>query len=65
MTQDSWGWDLGRNKLYHKGISSAYAATQYPSTIAPSGSIIIQHLQLLQWLIPLMQLNNNGICLFN
>lgn len=30
MSQESWGWDLGRNKLYHKGVSSNYAATQYP-----------------------------------
>jgi SPRY domain-containing SOCS box protein 1/4 len=39
MSQESWGWDLGRNKLYHKGINSVYATTQYPLTAASSGSL--------------------------
>ena len=56
MTQDSWGWDLGRNKLYHKGISSVYAATQYPSTPAStSGSFPSPMTD------PADALNNNGI----
>ena len=40
MNQESWGWDLGRNKLYHKGINSVYAATQYPLTVASSSSLL-------------------------
>jgi len=27
MTEDSWGWDIGRNRLYHKGMTNIYAAT--------------------------------------
>lgn len=38
MNQESWGWDLGRNKLYHKGVNSVYASTQYPSMNASSSS---------------------------
>ena len=37
MNQESWGWDLGRNKLYHKGVNTIYASTQYPST-SPSAN---------------------------
>ncbi|CAF1479245.1 unnamed protein product, partial [Didymodactylos carnosus] len=25
--EESWGWDLGRNKLYHKGVNSVYPST--------------------------------------
>ncbi len=56
MTQDSWGWDLGRNKLYHKGISSAYAATQYPSNT--SGLLSSPSPAMAD---PADALNNNGI----
>lgn len=38
MNQESWGWDLGRNKLYHKGVNSVYASTQYPSMTASSSN---------------------------
>ena len=38
MNQESWGWDLGRNKLYHKGVNSVYASTQYPSMTTSSSN---------------------------
>lgn len=40
MNQESWGWDLGRNKLYHKGVNSVYASTQFPSTAATTASSV-------------------------
>jgi SPRY domain-containing SOCS box protein 1/4 len=58
MTQDSWGWDLGRNRLYHKGISSTYAATQYP----PNASGLLSSPSPTSAMTdPADALNNNGI----
>ncbi|CAF2156456.1 unnamed protein product [Rotaria magnacalcarata] len=55
MNQDSWGWDLGRNKLYHKGVNSVYASTQYPSSssLSPTTTSTLTD--------PADALNNNGI----
>jgi SPRY domain-containing SOCS box protein 1/4 len=62
MTQESWGWDLGRNKLYHKGINSVYASTQYPSNssglLSPSSSTTMTTSTMTD---PADALNNNGI----
>jgi SPRY domain-containing SOCS box protein 1/4 len=55
MNQESWGWDLGRNKLYHKGVNSVYASTQYPS----SGSFTSTNL-LSAMADPADAINNNG-----
>jgi len=60
MTQDSWGWDLGRNKLYHKGINSVYASTQYPSTITNSSGLLSSS-PTSTMTDPADALNNNGI----
>jgi SPRY domain-containing SOCS box protein 1/4 len=57
MNQDSWGWDLGRNKLYHKGVNSVYASTQYPSTAASSDSLTTTS----SITDPADAMNNNGI----
>jgi SPRY domain-containing SOCS box protein 1/4 len=56
MNQESWGWDLGRNRLYHKGISSIYASTQYPLNIGLSTSISTSNIT-----DPADALNNNGL----
>ncbi len=61
MTQDSWGWDLGRNKLYHKGISSAYAATQYPSNTGNASGLLSSPFPTSAMADPADALNNNGI----
>jgi SPRY domain-containing SOCS box protein 1/4 len=60
MTQDSWGWDLGRNKLYHKGINSVYASTQYPSMTASSSGLLSSS-PTSTMTDPADALNNNGI----
>ena len=51
MNQDSWGWDLGRNKLYHKGVNSVYASTQYSSAGSSSPTVTD----------PADAMNNNGL----
>lgn len=62
MNHESWGWDLGRNKLYHRGVSSVYAATQFPlsmsaySNSSPSSTMTTD---------PADALNNNGIAYGN
>jgi SPRY domain-containing SOCS box protein 1/4 len=65
MNQESWGWDLGRNKLYHKGINSVYAATQYPSTTASSSGFLSSFpsssTTASTMADPADALNNNGI----
>lgn len=54
MNQESWGWDLGRNKLYHKGVNTVYPSTQYASTIpSPATTNTITD--------PADAINNNGI----
>jgi SPRY domain-containing SOCS box protein 1/4 len=58
MNQESWGWDLGRNKLYHKGVNSVYASTQYPSVIASSSLPITTTSVMTD---PTDAMNNNGI----
>jgi len=35
----SWGWDLGRNKLYHDSKNSA--GTTYPSLLKPEETFIV------------------------
>jgi SPRY domain-containing SOCS box protein 1/4 len=60
MTQESWGWDLGRNKLYHKGINSVYASTQYPSTPGSSSSLLSSS-PTSSMTDPADALNNNGM----
>ena len=56
---ESWGWDLGRNKLYHKGVPSIYAATQYPFSSSTSNSIGTTSPNTVT--DPADALNNNGI----
>lgn len=58
MNQESWGWDLGRNKLYHKGSNSVYASTQYPSSGSPSPSTSSASSTTTD---PADVLNNNGL----
>ena len=60
MNQESWGWDLGRNKLYHKGVNSIYASTQYPSTVATSSSPLLTTTTSTTT-DPADAINNNGI----
>jgi hypothetical protein len=57
MTQESWGWDLGRNKLYHRGISSVYSSTQYPLTMSGQMPSIVASSTSTD---PADALNNNG-----
>ena len=60
MNHESWGWDLGRNKLYHKGVSSIYAATQYP--LSTSTGTSAHHSTSPNALAdPADAINNNGI----
>jgi SPRY domain-containing SOCS box protein 1/4 len=61
MNQESWGWDLGRNKLYHKGINSVYASTQYPLTTAGSSNLLSPTTASSTMADPADALNNNGI----
>lgn len=62
MNHESWGWDLGRNKLYHKGVSSVYAATQYPLSHALSNSIGSSSASTTTMSAdPADAINNNGI----
>ena len=60
MNQESWGWDLGRNKLYHKGVNSVYPSTQYPSmaTSFSSSSLTTTTSTVTD---PVDAINNNGI----
>uniref|UniRef100_UPI00358EC1C1 SPRY domain-containing SOCS box protein 4 n=1 Tax=Myxine glutinosa TaxID=7769 RepID=UPI00358EC1C1 len=39
-TQDSWGWDLGRNKLYHGG-KAMEAPSSYPSFLGPDEAFAV------------------------
>jgi SPRY domain-containing SOCS box protein 1/4 len=61
MNQESWGWDLGRNKLYHKGVNSVYASTQYPSAAATSASLSPPTTTTSAVTDPADAINNNGI----
>ncbi|UJR08842.1 hypothetical protein I4U23_013096 [Adineta vaga] len=63
MTQESWGWDLGRNKLYHKGINTVYASTQYPLTTPGFPGLLSSTTTTTSSTIadPADALNNNGI----
>ncbi|CAF1162290.1 unnamed protein product [Adineta ricciae] len=61
MTQESWGWDLGRNKLYHKGINSVYASTQNPSTPTNFSGLLPSTTASSTMTDPADALNNNGI----
>jgi SPRY domain-containing SOCS box protein 1/4 len=62
MNQESWGWDLGRNKLYHKGVNSVYASTQYPSTAAASSASLSPSTTNTSAMTdPADAINNNGI----
>ncbi|CAF4589524.1 unnamed protein product [Rotaria sp. Silwood1] len=62
MNQESWGWDLGRNKLYHKGVNSVYASTQYPSSTVTSSSSLLSPTTTTSTLTdPADAINNNGI----
>jgi SPRY domain-containing SOCS box protein 1/4 len=62
MNQESWGWDLGRNKLYHKGLNSVYASTQYPLTIAGSCGLLSSTTASSSTMTdPADALNNNGM----
>ncbi|CAF3799974.1 unnamed protein product [Rotaria sordida] len=62
MNQESWGWDLGRNKLYHKGVNSVYASTQYPSsTVTSSNSLLSPTTTTSTLTDPADAINNNGI----
>jgi len=54
------GLDLGRNKLYHKGINSVYASTQYSSTTT-SSSGLLSPTTTSTIADPVDALNNNGI----
>lgn len=56
---ESWGWDLGRNKLYHKGVPSIYAATQYPFSSSTTNSIGTTSPNAIA--DPADAINNNGI----
>lgn len=38
-TDSSWGWDLGRNKLYHD--SKNYAGVTYPALLKPDETFIV------------------------
>ena len=60
MNQESWGWDLGRNKLYHKGVNSIYASTQYPSTSSSSSSSSSLSNTTTTMTDPADAINNNG-----
>jgi SPRY domain-containing SOCS box protein 1/4 len=62
MNQDSWGWDLGRNKLYHKGVNSVYASTQYPSSSSSSSNALPVHSTTTSSTMtdPADAINNNG-----
>ena len=55
MNQESWGWDLGRNRLYHKGVNSVYACTQYPLASSSLSSTTVSMAD------PADALNNNGM----
>jgi SPRY domain-containing SOCS box protein 1/4 len=61
MNQESWGWDLGRNKLYHKGINSVYASTQFPSFPGSSSGLLSPTTTSSTMTDPADALNNNGI----
>ena len=62
MNQESWGWDLGRNKLNHKGINSVYASTQYPlQTSNMSGLLSSTTTSSCAITDPADAINNNGI----
>lgn len=62
MNQESWGWDLGRNKLYHRGVSSIYAATQYPMSLTANSNSLSSSTMTTD---PADALNNNGIAYGN
>jgi SPRY domain-containing SOCS box protein 1/4 len=57
MNQESWGWDLGRNKLYHKGVNSVYASTQYPLVTTSSSPTTTTSVMT----DPTDAMNNNGM----
>lgn len=57
MTEDSWGWDIGRNRLYHKGLTSIYAATVTTNTTNNCLTSTVAD--------PADALNNNGIVYSN
>jgi SPRY domain-containing SOCS box protein 1/4 len=61
MNQDSWGWDLGRNKLYHKGLNSVYASTQYSSAATSSSNCSSPTTASSAMTDPADAINNNGI----
>lgn len=61
MNQESWGWDLGRNKLYHKGVNSVYASTQYPSINSSSSNSSSPMTTSSVVTDPADAMNNNGI----
>lgn len=38
---ESWGWDLGRNRLYHDGKNRPSSAPTYPSFLEPDESFVL------------------------
>ncbi|KPI96951.1 SPRY domain-containing SOCS box protein 4 [Papilio xuthus] len=40
-TDQSWGWDLGRNKVYHNAKGTGGSGTTYPSLLRPDEQFLV------------------------